>query len=588
MTRNIPFLLIVIALAAPFVLPGTYYIYLAELVVIYAIAALGVRQFLATTNQLVFCQSAMMAIGAYSFALTARQFGDGITGLFIGLVAGLIISGAVSMALIFPALRLRGPYFAMITIAFGWIVWRTAIEWTAVTGGDLGISAIPNFAAALGLPPSAQYVASLAVLAAVSGILWRIGNSAFGVLQLAHSVDTMALAALGVRVDHIRLIAFVAGSCIGALAGAFFAMHQAYINPNGFEVFDSVSLLVAVLIGGVSRQVGTVIGVIAIYIAPEFLHALDAYRLLFYGALVLLMLNFAREGLLRDNRSQIWRRPFHGTGAVGGLVSWLEELHPGPRHTHLKISGVQKHFGTIRALGGVDLDVRAGEVHGVVGPNGSGKSTLLDVASGLVPRDGGSVTLNDLKLPREGVDRIARYDMLRTFQKIRNFDTLTCRENVLAGIVAQRFRTSTFGIFRAMANRVATRDEERAQAILGSLGLAAHSDDLAAALPQGRRRALEIARILAAGPRVLLLDEPTSGLSRDERDEIARAILLCRDHGIAVILVDHDMELIEHLCDQVTALSVGRVIAQGSPQAVLADERFKADYFGGGERDVDA
>lgn len=576
-----------IVLAAAFVVPlaclGTYYIYLAELVAILSIATIGLRQFVAFTNQLAFSQGAMMAIGAYSTAILSTstlslQGPGGVVGaLALGAIAGVAASALVGAVVVYPALRLRGPYFAMVTIAFGWIIWRIIIEWVPVTGGDLGISAIPNLAAPMGLPAQAQYLLSIAFLALAGAFTGRVASSAFGVLQAAYRADPVALSALGVRAPMVKLLLFVIGSAWGGVSGALFAMHQSFVNPNGFEIFDSVFLLIAVLVGGVRSSLGAIVGVAIIFVLPEFLHIFDTYRLSFYAVLLLVVLLVARNGIVPDTRAESWRRRPRRRGARQNAPN--DALS---QRRNLVIEDISKCFGSLRALDQVSLAAAGGSVAGIIGPNGSGKSTLLDVICGYVERDGGSVTLDGKELPRTGLDEIGRLQVLRTFQKIRNFDELTCRENILVARAATRFRDRSIGLLGAILARMTAEDDDAVGQMLEDFGLKSDAETLAANLSQGHRRLLEIARIMAAEPHVLLLDEPTSGLNDREIADIKRAVLGCKRRGLAVIVVDHNMEFISAVSDHVTALSAGKVIAKGDASAVLASPTVREAYTGSG------
>lgn len=581
----IVWLLLISGFLAPLFCLGTYYIYLAELVAILSIAAIGLRQFVAFSNQLAFSQAAMMALGAYGTALLSTGLAPALPGpagavatLVLGILAGVAAATIIGAVIVYPALRLRGPYFSMVTIAFGWIVWRIAIEWVPVTGGDLGISAIPNFAMSVGLPQQAQYLLSIAVLALAIFITARVAGSAFGVLQAAHRSDPVALSALGVRAHLIKLLLFCLASAWGSVAGALFAMQQSYVNPNSFDIFDAVFLLIAVLIGGVRSSIGAIVGVAIIFILPEFLHVLGTYRLSFYAILVLVVLLLARNGLLADPRAEGWRQ--RGVRRSRAPPQEGTKLQP----QAMMVEDISKCFGSLRALDCVSAKVEGGVVEGIIGPNGSGKSTLLDIVSGYVERDDGSVTLDGSELPRTGLDKVGRLQVLRTFQNSRNFDDLTCRENILVALAATRFRNRRTDLIRAIFGRMTAEDVGLIEPTLAEFGLKHEADTPAGKLSQGHKRLLEIARVVAAQPRVLLLDEPTSGLDDKEIAGVIHAVDRCKGRGVAVFVVDHNMDFISAVADQVTALSAGKVIACGTPAEVLANPAVIEAYSGSGTR----
>jgi branched-chain amino acid transport system ATP-binding protein len=243
--------------------------------------------------------------------------------------------------------------------------------------------------------------------------------------------------------------------------------------------------------------------------------------------------------------------------------------------TLLATTGLSKRFGGLLALADVTLSVMPGEIHAIIGPNGAGKTTLVSVLAGELRPDAGAIHLAGRDIARLGPARRAALGMARSFQITSVFRDFTALDNVALAVQARAGHSFRFW-------RPACRDpllREPARAALAEIGLAARADTPAAALSHGERRALELAMVLASGPRLLLLDEPTAGMGPAE--SAAMITLLARLKGrLAILLVEHDMDAVFALADRITVLVYGRIIATGPPQAIRADPEVQRAYLG--------
>jgi branched-chain amino acid transport system ATP-binding protein len=247
----------------------------------------------------------------------------------------------------------------------------------------------------------------------------------------------------------------------------------------------------------------------------------------------------------------------------------------------LSLHGVERTFGGLRAVDDASFEVEVGTVHGLIGPNGAGKTTLINLVSGLLAPTAGTIELAGRPIAGLPAHRIARLGVARTFQNIRLFPELTARDNVLVG---QHLRRSPSLLARMLLLRSAREEawsaRERAEALLTRVGLPDRVDEQARHLSYGEQRRVEIARALASGPSLLLLDEPTAGMNPVEVEGVAQLIRQVAAEGHSVLLVEHNVRLVMGVCDRITVLNFGKVIAEGTPAAVAADPGVITAYLG--------
>lgn len=247
----------------------------------------------------------------------------------------------------------------------------------------------------------------------------------------------------------------------------------------------------------------------------------------------------------------------------------------------LSLAGVGKSFGGLNALSDVSFSVKQGEISGLIGPNGAGKTTLFNIITSVFPPSGGHVLFRGEDLAGRKPHDATRNGIARTFQNIRLFPKMSARENVMVG----RHAKSRAGIWRSVLRTRGQRSEEagireKTDELLSLMGLAGFEDSPAGKLPYGHQRRLEIARALAAEPRLLLLDEPAAGMNDAETLEIHRLILEIRASGVTVLLIEHDMELVMNVCDRLVVLNFGRKIAEGTPVEIRGNPEVIEAYLG--------
>jgi ABC-type branched-subunit amino acid transport system ATPase component/ABC-type branched-subunit amino acid transport system permease subunit len=575
----------ILALASiPVVTSGTYYPYLGIVVFIYGIVAIGLNILSGYAGQFSLGHAAFMAMGAYTTAILTKYLNAipffAQTGLHIwlGVACGTVLAACSGILLAVPALRVRGPYLAMVTVAFGWVVWKILQEWVSVTGGDLGISSIPKprIGAFILETQYFYYVVLLFFLASLV-VQSRLVNSQFGLRMRAIKHSEIAVSSVGVDVYRLKVIVFVISAAFAGLGGTIFAHQQNYISPDNFQFFSSVFFLLAVLFGGAGTMLGPVIGAAVLMVLPEMLHDFDKYRLIVYAALILLTLYFLPNGVmglvLRNARATPIRagEGVQDDGADPPAIAGAE----------LQVAGISRSFGGIVALSDVSFEVGAGSIHALIGPNGAGKTTLINIVSGVYKPDRGSVSIDGASIRAGSMHLAAQQGIVRTFQTLKLFGNMTVIENVLIGMS----RHSKSGLWAALAGSRRTRDEDvrqlsEARRLLHLLGIVHLEKVPANSLAYGHRRLVEIARALAVRPRILLLDEPAAGLVAEEIRALAEVIRRLNGMGMTILLVEHHMDLVLSIADRITVLDYGAVIADGEPSDIRRDERVIAAYLG--------
>jgi len=546
---------------------------------IYWVLVAGLNLVVGFAGQIAIGWVALLTLGAYATSVfTAGTAVPELSPYIALLIAGVF--GAVFGVIVgLPALRLRTFYFAMTTLGFATIVTQIALAWKSVTGGGIGVPG-PVFPWPFS-SPWGFYFFCLGLALVCTWMTSNIAASRFGRSLVAIRDAEVAAESVGISKPALLVTVFLFSGALAGIAGGLFASLQSYITPDAFTFDLSVLFFIAILIGGRGSILGPLLGTIILTALPEFAAPLVAWSTFLYAALLLLivlvvpggiaeMLDFKNRRPLEQHR-QIRPRPELLQGIMGESAS----------HNTLAVKNVSLSFGGVRAIDDLSLEIRKGEVHGLIGPNGSGKTTTLNAISGYYAPQQGQVLLDGTTLPPRAPHRRAGYRIARTFQTPRAIGEASVLENVMiGGTLAGRagFVESLLALPRHGRDEARLRDA--ATAALAAVGLEQLAPARADRLQHSELRFVEIARALMLRPSFLLLDEPAAGLSVEEIERLGGLIVTISRGGAGVLLVEHHADLIFDICDRVTVLNLGKELASGTPAEIRAHREVVNAYLG--------
>jgi branched-chain amino acid transport system ATP-binding protein/branched-chain amino acid transport system permease protein len=622
-------LLIVILLLWPLVYPNNYYMRVMTTAGLYAIVTIAVVIILGQAGQLSFGHSAFYGIGAYVAGLLSMELSFPT---LASLVIGALAAGAVALLVGRPVLKLRYFYLALATIGLGQIFLVLVNNLRTITGGTTGFAPVPKLSIAgfvFGTAMRQYYVvwiiAILILLFVYRALKYRTGRT-----FRALATSEIASRSLGVRTANWKLLAFVTSAVICGLAGGLFAFVTTAVTPGDFTFTAAIIPIVMMLIGGAGSVWGAIIGAIVMTWVIRGFSGIQQYSGVAYSTIMILLLMFLPAGLALRPEQRARLRALFKKEALRESAECLEAVEedrpagqcetsvglpsasvsepgaavpatapadaasgapatqPGDRTAPespagplLEVTGLSVHFGGLKAVDEVSLQVAEGQIVALIGPNGAGKTTFFNAVSRLQKLAVGTIRFAGRDVTRLSTAGTARLGMARTFQNLRIYPNMSVLENVLVGCHRHEksgLLSGGLGLPRQRREERASR--ERAMRALAVVGLKGTALAPAAGLPYGSQRLVEIARALASEPRLLLLDEPAAGMNTSERAHLVEQIGRIRDSGITVLLVEHDIDLVMGISDQVYVLDYGRLICEGRPESVRQDPAVIEAYLG--------
>jgi len=558
-----------------------FYLGLLTEVLVFGLFALAYDLLLGHAGVLSLGHSAFLGVAAYTTGLLLARVR---APLELSIAAGAVGGLATALALGVFALRKRGVYLAMLTLALSQVFYYVVLMWTPLTGGTDGLGNLPvlYLSEPIGWrlskrPITRYYVIVVIVFAAMLAIRHLLRSPLGRVMRAVKANETRA-AACGYDTRRVKLVAFAISGFFSGLAGALLTVVLEFVPIENIHWQMSGTVLIMALFGGTGTLLGPFVGAGVFIWMRDFVSKHLEYWEVFVGGAFVLIVLFFPDGIVGTVASLVGRRravPISGMDEPLPDLAGLAGAAPrasgdGPL---LESRGLSKSFGGLTAVNDVDFQVRRGELRSVIGPNGAGKTTFFNLLTGVLPPSSGRIVFKGADITGRPAHAVSRLGIARSYQVTNIFGDLTVFENIR---IAVQSRVTHYR-FWGNADRL-PGVTERAREILRHLGLTAKRHVRGAELSHGEQRYLEIGIALATDPEFLLLDEPTAGMSPDETQRTAAFVRKLAGH-VTIVVVEHDMDVVMGISDRITVLNYGEVLAEGTPAEIRDNADVRRVYL---------
>ncbi len=584
MKKNLPILLLAMAVPVIALLPlPDFWIAQLNYIGLYALVSMGLVLLTGVGGLTSFGQAAFVGIGAYTTAwLTLNTGMSPWLTLFVGLAFTAV--SAVVVGLI--TLRMSGHYLPLATIAWGLSLYYLMGNLDALGKYDglLGLKSLSAFGMDIG-QGRLFFVLCWAMLIAGAVALLNLLDSRPGRAIRSLKGGTQMAEAMGINTFRYKVTIFLIAALFASVAGWLLAHFQRTVNPSAFGLKMGIEYLFMAVVGGVGYVWGAIVGAGLVKLLDDWLQvALPAligtsgsYEVIVFGVVLVLVLKYLPDGLWsvvarkfpKPQRAVNWQNaadlPVRAKPAMGEPV--------------LVVDKIRKQFGGLVAVNDISFEIAAGQIVGLIGPNGAGKSTTFNLITGVLRKTSGRVTFCGQDVSALPSREISRQGMARTFQHVKMIADMTVLENVAMGA----YTRGSSGVLSSML-RTNQAEEQRlmkeAQRQLERIGMGEYLHEQAGNLAMGPQRLMEIARALCCDPALLLLDEPAAGLRHKEKLALAAVLRQLQSEGMSILLVEHDMDLVMDVCDQLVVMEFGTLLTRGTPAQVQANPAVRAAYLG--------